>query len=56
MTGPVTAVTATSITVTKKGEPWTVSRDANTKVTGDLKVGSKVTISYHMTADTVTAK
>jgi len=56
VTGPVTAVTATSITVTKKGEPWTVSRDANTKVTGDLKVGSKVTIQYHMTADTVTAK
>jgi hypothetical protein len=56
VTGPVTAVTDTSITVTKKGAPWTVSRDAGTKVTGDLKVGSKVTISYHMTADTVTVK
>ena len=56
VTGPVTAVTPTSITVTKKGAPWTVSRDANTKVTGDLKVGSKVTIGYHMTADTVAVK
>lgn len=56
VTGPVTAVSDASITVTKSGKPWTVSRDAGTKVTGDLKVGSKVTISYHMTADTVTVK
>ena len=56
VTGPVTAVSDASITVTKSGKPWTVSRDSNTKVTGTLKVGSKVTISYHMTADTVTVK
>jgi hypothetical protein len=56
VTGPVTAVTPTSITVTKSGKPWTVSRDANTVVTGNLAVGSKVTIKYHMTADTVAAK
>ena len=56
VTGPVLAVTDTSITVQKGKDPWTVSRDANTKVTGTLAVGSKVTIKYHMTADTVTAK
>ncbi len=56
VTGPVTAVTDTSITVMKGKDPWTVSRDANTKVTGTLAVGSKVTIKYHMTADTVTVK
>jgi hypothetical protein len=56
VTGPVLAVTDTSITVKKGSAPWEVSRDANTKVTGDLKVGSKVTIKYHMVADTVTAK
>lgn len=56
VTGPVLAVTSTSITVRKGKDPWTVSRDANTQVTGDLKVGSKVTIKYHMVADTVTAK
>jgi hypothetical protein len=56
VTGPVTAVSPTSITVTKSGKPWTVSRDAGTTVTGALAVGSKVTISYHMTADTVTVK
>jgi hypothetical protein len=56
VTGPVLNVTDTSITVKKGSAPWTVSRDANTKVTGELKVGSKVTISYHMVADTVAAK
>jgi len=56
VTGPVLAVTDTSITVKKGSSPWTVSRDASTQVTGDLKVGSKVTIKYHMVADTVTAK
>ncbi len=56
VTGPVLAVTDTSITVQKGKSPWTVSRDANTKVTGDLKVGSKITVKYHMVADTVVAK
>jgi len=56
VTGPVLAVTDTSITVQKGKDPWTVSRDANTKVAGDLKVGAKVTIKYHMVADSVTSK
>ncbi len=56
VTGPVLAVTDTAITVKKGSSPWTVSRDAGTQVTGDLKVGSKVTIKYHMVADTVTVK
>jgi hypothetical protein len=56
VTGPVLAVTPTSITVQKGKDPWTVSRDAGTQVTGDLKVGAKVTIKYHMVADTVVAK
>jgi hypothetical protein len=56
VTGPVLAVSDTSITVKKGKDPWTVSRDASTQVTGDLKVGSKVTIKYHMVADTVSAK
>ena len=56
VTGPVLAETPTSITVKKGSSPWTVSRDSGTVVTGDLKVGSKVTIKYHMVADTVVAK
>lgn len=50
VTGPVLAVTDTSITVQKGAEKWELQRDANTNVTGDLKVGSKVTIEYFMTA------
>jgi hypothetical protein len=56
VTGPVLAVTDTAITVKKGGSPWTVSRDSGTQVTGDLKVGAKVTIKYHMVADTVAVK
>jgi hypothetical protein len=37
-------------------EKWEVARDAATKVTGDLKVGSKVTIEYTMTAKKIEAK
>ncbi len=56
VTGPVLAVTDTSITVKKGKDPWTVSRDASTVVTGELAVGAKVTIKYHMVADSVAVK
>jgi hypothetical protein len=55
-TGPVTALTDSLITITKGKETWEIARDSNTKVTGDLKVGSKVTIEYTMTAATVEVK
>jgi hypothetical protein len=35
---------------------WEIARDASTKLTGDLKVGSKVTIEYRMTATSVEVK
>ncbi len=56
VTGPVLEVTAASITVQKGSEKWEIARDAGTKITGDLKVGSKVTIEYRMTATSVTVK
>ena len=56
VTGPILALTDTSITVQKGTEKWEISRDASTNVTGDLKVGGKVTIEYSMTASTITAK
>ncbi len=56
VTGPVLSMTDKTITVQKGKDPWTVSLDGGTKTTGTLKVGAKVTISYHMTADTVTVK
>jgi hypothetical protein len=56
VTGPVLAVTADSIVVQKGSEKWEIGRDSSTKVTGELKVGAKVTIEYRMTAATVTVK
>jgi hypothetical protein len=56
VTGPVTAVDDTMITVMKGKEKFEVARDSSTKVTGDLKVGDKVTITYTMTAKEVEVK
>lgn len=56
VTGPVTAVTDTVITVQKGKESWQIARTADTKITGDIKVGSKVTITYTMTATSVDVK
>ena len=56
VTGPVLEVTDASITVQKGKEKWQIARTKDTKVTGDIKVGAKVTITYTMTATTVDAK
>ncbi|HVU53159.1 MAG TPA: hypothetical protein VHL80_20890 [Polyangia bacterium] len=56
VTGPVLEVTDSSITVQKGKEKWQLARTKDTKVTGDLKVGAKVTIMYTMTATSVEAK
>jgi hypothetical protein len=56
VTGPVLEVTPTTITVQKGDEKWQISRQKNTKVTGDLKVGAKVTIFYRMVATEVEVK
>jgi hypothetical protein len=56
VTGPVLEVKDDSITVQKAGEKWMIARDKNTKVSGDLKVGSKVTVQYTMTATTIDVK
>jgi hypothetical protein len=56
VTGPILEVTDTSITVKKGEDNWQIARDAGTKITGDLKVGSKVTISYRMIALDVEVK
>ena len=56
VTGEVSEVTATKIVVMKGTERFEVSRNADTKVNGDLKAGSKVTIKYVMTAATVDVK
>ena len=56
VTGPVLEVTDSKIVVQKGKDKWEIARDASTKVTGDLKVGSKVTIEYKMTATSVEVK
>jgi hypothetical protein len=56
VTGPVLSVTNDAITVQKGQEKWEIARTPETKVTGDLKVGAKVTIEYRMTATSVEVK
>jgi len=56
VTGPVLELTADTIVVKKGSERWEISRDASTKVTGDLKVGATVTIQYRMSAASVDVK
>lgn len=61
VTGEIDDVTATSITVKatggkNKGEKFEMTRGADTKVTGDLKKGAKVTVEYTITAKSVEVK
>lgn len=56
VTGPVLEVTDDSVTVQKGKEKWEIARTPETKVTGELKKGEKVTIEYRMTATSVEVK
>ena len=61
VTGDVEDVSATSITVKatggkNKGEKFEMARGADTKVSGDLKKGAKVTVEYTINAKSVEVK
>lgn len=56
VTGPVLEMTSDTITVQKGKEKWEIAKDAATKMTGEPKVGSKVTIEYTMKAATIEVK
>ena len=56
VTGPVLEVTDDAVVVQKGKEKWEIARTADSKVTGELKVGAKVTIEYQMVAKTVEVK
>src|SRR5882762_11246339 len=56
VTGPVLEANDSMIAVQKGKDRWEVNRDSNTKVTGDVKVGEKVIITYTMTATEVEVK
>ncbi|MCC6473233.1 MAG: hypothetical protein IT514_05755 [Burkholderiales bacterium] len=53
VTGPVLEVTDSKIVVEKGKEKWELARDKDTKVKGELKKGSRVTVEYSMTAKSV---
>jgi hypothetical protein len=55
-TGPVLEVTADFIAIQKGTERWEIARDGTTKITGDVKVGAKVTIEYRMMGTSVEVK
>jgi len=56
VTGPILEMNDNMIAVQKGKDRWEIARDSSTKVTGDLKVGAKVTITYTMSATEVEVK
>ena len=56
VTGPVLEMTDSTITVQKGSEKWVLKKDAGTASKGEIKVGSKVTVEYSMTATSIEAK
>jgi hypothetical protein len=56
VTGPILELTDSTIVVQKGKERWEIARDAGTKITGELKVGAKVTIHYTMSAKDIEVK
>ncbi len=56
VTGPVLELRDDAIVVEKGREKWEIARDNDTKVTGDLKAGCRVTVQYRMKAASVEVK
>jgi hypothetical protein len=54
--GPVLEVRDSAIVIQKGNEKWEIARDKATSISGDLKVGSEVTIYYTMQASKVEVK
>jgi hypothetical protein len=58
VTGPIAELNDTMIVIEKgaKKERFEIARDANTKASGEMKVGDKVTVHYTMTATNIEVK
>jgi hypothetical protein len=56
VTGPVLDVTDDVIVVEKDKDRWEIGRNKDTKIKGDLKKGSRVTVHYKMTATSAEVK
>jgi len=53
--GTVLETTPTKIVIQKGAERWEIDLDPQTKVSGELKVGAKITITYAMSATKIDA-
>ena len=56
VTGKVLEATDSKITILKGKEKFEILRDKDTKISGNLKVGSKATVEYQMSAAAIEAK
>jgi len=56
VTGAVVEASDSAIIVQKGKEKWEINRTPQTKLAGNLTPGSKVTVQYTMTADSVEVK
>ena len=56
VTGPILEVNDSMIAVQKGKDRWEIARDSNTKASGEMKVGDKVTVHYTMTATSIEVK
>jgi hypothetical protein len=52
-TGPIVELRDDAIVVQKGKESWEIARTPDTKVTGELKKGEKVTVKYKLTATSI---
>ncbi len=55
-TGTVVEADGDHLVVKKGDQNWEFAYDKDTKVTGNLKVGAKVTVKYVMKANSIEAK
>ncbi|HWH80317.1 MAG TPA: hypothetical protein VNT76_23215 [Candidatus Binatus sp.] len=56
VTGPVIDVKDDMIIVKKGSDNWELARDKDTKTSGEIKKGDKVTIKYKMIATSIEGK
>jgi hypothetical protein len=56
VTGPVLEVRDDAVVLQKGNEKWEIARDKATAISGDLKVGAKVTVFYTMQASKIEIK
>ena len=55
VTGTVLETTPTKLVIQKGAERWEIDLDPQTKVSGEIKVGAKVTVTYTMSAAKIDA-